>query len=305
MQHQEKARRMEEEILYGSKPVTHGPKRFAGNTPTKTPNSKIRKVCCVHYICFDICCVPKMTHFSCSIRGCSLGIQWDHSLGAGQNWFTLQSSAFTVVTVAMNFGLHYQCTLGTNSMHNFLLAHRSYVVHRLRALHITPDKLCCLPVANLHVSEKNWFRFLWILEVPKVCHFLRHNILTRCVNWPKHKMKPFDMAFKPVDCCYSWYNYSPSIINVWITTGNSCDFIDYVVPSVLLTLSLGSRKGIRPVKNWVMRYWHGYLPGARCKWFAYCPADATATPSSLTPVKFRMVCLSGDGLPRLSWKKGR
>jgi len=43
LQHQEKARRMEEEIMYGSKPVTAGPKRFAGNTPTKTP-SKVRKV---------------------------------------------------------------------------------------------------------------------------------------------------------------------------------------------------------------------------------------------------------------------
>jgi len=33
-------------------------------------------------------------------------------------------------------------------------------------------------------------------------------------------------------------------------------------------------------KNCVMRYWCGYLYGARCKWFAYGPADATATPSS-------------------------
>jgi len=37
--------------------------------------------------------------------------------------------------------------------------------------------------------------------------------------------------------------------------------------------------------------------------FAYGPADATATPSVLAPVKSRMVYLSGDGLPRLSWKK--
>lgn len=43
LQHQEKARRMEEEIFYGSKPVTPGPKRFACNTPNKTPN-KVRKV---------------------------------------------------------------------------------------------------------------------------------------------------------------------------------------------------------------------------------------------------------------------
>jgi len=45
--------------------------------------------------------------------------------------------------------------------------------------------------------------------------------------------------------------------------------------------------------------------GAECKWFAYGPADATVTPWSLAPVKSRMVYLSGAGLPRLSWKKGR
>jgi len=33
------------------------------------------------------------------------------------------------------------------------------------------------------------------------------------------------------------------------------------------------------------------------------PADATATSSSLVPVKSRIVYLSGAGLPRLSWKK--
>ena len=49
------------------------------------------------------------------------------------------------------------------------------------------------------------------------------------------------------------------------------------------------RKNIWPVKNWVMRYWHGYLSGARCKWFAYSLADATATPSSLASLKSGMV----------------
>jgi len=58
-------------------------------------------------------------------------------------------------------------------------------------------------------------------------------------------------------------------------------------------------------KKWVLKYWRGYLSGARCKLFAYGPADATATPSSLAPVKSRMVYLSGAGLLRLSWKKGR
>ena len=47
------------------------------------------------------------------------------------------------------------------------------------------------------------------------------------------------------------------------------------------------------------------LSASRCKWFAYGLADVTATPSSLAPVKSRMVYLFGAGLPRLSWKKGR
>jgi len=53
------------------------------------------------------------------------------------------------------------------------------------------------------------------------------------------------------------------------------------LPSVLWCCWLGVRKSIRPVKTWVVRYWLGYLSWARCRWFAYGPADATATPSSL------------------------
>jgi len=33
------------------------------------------------------------------------------------------------------------------------------------------------------------------------------------------------------------------------------------------------------------------------------PADAIPTPSYLAPVKSRMVCVSGAGLPRSSWKE--
>jgi len=51
------------------------------------------------------------------------------------------------------------------------------------------------------------------------------------------------------------------------------------LPSVLWCCWLGNRKGIRPVKNWVVGCWHGYLSGARCR-LAYGPADATATHSS-------------------------
>jgi len=78
-----------------------------------------------------------------------------------------------------------------------------------------------------------------------------------------------------------------------------------VLPSVLWHCWLGVRKSIRPVKNWVMRWWHGYLSKARCRWLAYGPVDATATPSSLASLKSRIVLPSGASLPRLSWKRGR
>ena len=44
-------------------------------------------------------------------------------------------------------------------------------------------------------------------------------------------------------------------------------------------------------KNWVMRYWCGYLSGARCRLFACGPADATVskTPLSLASFKFILV----------------
>jgi len=50
----------------------------------------------------------------------------------------------------------------------------------------------------------------------------------------------------------------------------------WIVPSVLWRCWLGGRKGIQPVKNWVVGCWHGYLSGARCR-LAYGPAVATAT----------------------------
>ena len=68
-------------------------------------------------------------------------------------------------------------------------------------------------------------------------------------------------------------------------------------PSVLWHCWLGSRKSIRPVESWVVRYWRGYLSKARCKWFACGSADATATPSSLAPVKSRMVYLLMPAYP--------
>jgi len=67
-------------------------------------------------------------------------------------------------------------------------------------------------------------------------------------------------------------------------------------------LLVGQQKGHLACTNLVVRYWQGYLSAARCKLFAYGPADATVTLSSLASLKSRIVQLSGAGLPRLSRK---
>ena len=68
---------------------------------------------------------------------------------------------------------------------------------------------------------------------------------------------------RPIGLCIPWIIYC--IWNILLA-----------MPSVLWCCWLGGRKGIQPVKNWVVGCWHGCLSGARC-WLAYGPADATAT----------------------------
>jgi len=82
-----------------------------------------------------------------------------------------------------------------------------------------------------------------------------------------------------------------------------------------LTLLVGQQEGHLACKNWVVLYWRGYLSGVKRKRFAYGPADATATSSSLAPVKSRItfLVLAYPGCPQKrplnrcsstsSWKK--
>jgi len=49
-------------------------------------------------------------------------------------------------------------------------------------------------------------------------------------------------------------------------------------PSVLWRCWLGGRKGVWPVKNWVVGCWHGYLSGVKCKWFIYRMVQLTPLP---------------------------
>jgi len=107
----------------------------------------------------------------------------------------------------------------------------------------------------------------------------------------------------------SWYSVTDSsqkslIDDLQVSAENCFVWPNLFIPSVHWCCWLGSKTGIQPVKHWVVGYWRDYLSGARCKWFAYSPADVTAAPSSLAPAKSRMVYLSCAGWPRLSWKKG-
>jgi len=62
---------------------------------------------------------------------------------------------------------------------------------------------------------------------------------------------------------------------------------------VFSALTLGCQKEHLACKEWVLRCLHGYLSGARCKWFAYGPADATATPSSHHDICFYWIMCTG------------
>ena len=63
----------------------------------------------------------------------------------------------------------------------------------------------------------------------------------------------------------------------------SVEYLFNKMPSVLWCCWLGGRKGIRPVKNWVVRCWHGYLSGARCCRLAY---------GQLMPLPLTVSCFS-------------
>jgi len=130
---------------------------------------------------------------------------------------------------------------------------------------------------------------------PIIEYAIRHNVLiivwVSCCDVSVKQKAEFKLVVGDLFYC---------CLNIW-----------RILPSVpwfgfsALTLLVGWQDGHPAFKSWVVRYWRGYLSGARCNWFAYGQADGTAAPSSLVSVKSRLVYLSGAGLPRLSWKKGR
>jgi len=82
---------------------------------------------------------------------------------------------------------------------------------------------------------------------------------------------------EPAALCFSFATCSRSMhpVSTYQTSHITFSYIPSI-PSVLWCCWFGGRKGIQPVKHWVVGCWHGYLSGVRCR-FAYGPTDATAT----------------------------
>jgi len=55
----------------------------------------------------------------------------------------------------------------------------------------------------------------------------------------------------------------------------------FLVLNCIHNLLVGHQEAHPARKNWVMRCWYGYLSAARCRLFAYGPADATASPNPI------------------------
>jgi len=136
---------------------------------------------------------------------------------------------------------------------------------------------------------RGWSLLNWqFCTLSKIFASAAYQVLWECENWSD--VQP---TLETMGCHFKLCQIFVNCVK-WL--------ILFFKSSVLWHCWLGGRKGIRHVKlsREVLR---SYLSGARCKWFAYGPCDATATPSSLAPVKSRMVYLSGASLPRLSWKR--
>jgi len=110
-------------------------------------------------------------------------------------------------------------------------------------------------------------------------------------NWCPGLFVRSSSRYLPSLTCFVCYCFSFFCLqsSVCARTFSSCTSCSSFFALNALTLLVGRQEEHLACKNWVMRCCHGYLSRARCKWFAYGPADVTATPSSLGSLKSRLV----------------
>jgi len=137
-----------------------------------------------------------------------------------------------------------------------------------------------LSLLDTEDTEAQEFLQKWVIMFEFPCHTV-HAFVT------SHEMVELVSiaVIERTALCYYWY---------WLKGGGMA-FIGSM-PSVLWCCWLSGRKGIWPVKNWVVGCWHGYLCGARCR-LACGPADVTATHCLLLQWNPDWFFLSGTGSP--------
>ena len=150
---------------------------------------------------------------------------------------------------------------------------------------------------NLHVADSRWVEVSWTLNATRL--FLAPLLLAEnsplTLICPSYRLflqtlgtdfvQRLYFAFSSVFATFSLSHIRHFLAHVtrfcsfflFLSTFLVFSSVQYIkLPSVLWCCWLGGRNGIRPVKNWVVGCWRGYLSGARCR-LAYVPADATAT----------------------------
>jgi len=127
----------------------------------------------------------------------------------------------------------------------------------------------------------------------KECHLFSLFSISSCDSWTVYLVRPSQVSASSVRpanhrrCTAAMHTSASSgCRNVTVITPSGCRYCktqsNYIHLFTMMTVTvvlrcwLGDRKGIRPVKNWVVGCLCGCLSGARCS-FAYGPADATAT----------------------------
>jgi len=122
----------------------------------------------------------------------------------------------------------------------------------------------------------------------------REHCSQECRSW---RRQPMSCCDRPASCEWVSNKVHANSTSYLSCQDSTCISVTIISSSPVLLLSvlwhcwLDVRKTTQPENNWVMKCWHGYLSGARCKWYAYGPAHATATPSSLASLKSTLVWL--------------
>jgi len=104
-------------------------------------------------------------------------------------------------------------------------------------------------------------RTLCSTDIPFCLLHLQNNLLNETwerIVFDRHKLSLYQSSLSIKDWLTKiLYGIRPN--NYYVV------YVSVDLPSVLWCCWLGSRKGFRAVKNWVVGCWHGYLSGARCR----------------------------------------